>query len=630
MATCLLVLCGLWASGTAHAQTSTPLDPAHLGTFFDAFMDRHLAENHIAGATVAVVQDGQLVFTRGYGYADLADQTPVDPATTLFRVGSITKLFTWTEAMQLYEQGRLDLQADVNRYLPSFQIPDTYPGRPITFLHLMSHTPGFEDRGFEIESPSPEEMPTLETWLSTHLPARVRPPGEIAAYSNYGTALAGYIVTQIAGLPYDDYLETHILNPLEMHNTTSRQPLPDNLAMQMTKGYQFIDGTHQVEEFELLNVAPAGSISATAEDMAHFMIAHLQNGRYADTQILQEATAQQMHSQIFTHDERLNGFAYGFFEMDRYGLRMIGHGGDTRIFSSLLVLWPEEKLGLFFSFNAAIPPPLRETLLVEFTRQFLGPAGASTPAATMPLDNMDRFTGSYPLSRSSFTTVEKVARLFLRIFQIQAGEDGTLLVNSAYNGPQQFVAVEPLVFQEADGPDLLIFQEDSESHITGAFINSLPSEVLERAPWYESATFHLALLLSSLVVLTSYLIAGVARFLLGRRSISAQDDDAKSTRVANWSLYLVTIFAFVFVLGFVAVLIDIKSFMLGQIFVLRLVLLLPLLIIILTLVALFYALRFWWRGEGQIGPRIHYSLTTLAAIALVWVLGYWNLLGWRF
>ncbi len=227
--------------GSAEAGFPTPTpdgptDPAELETFLDSVLTAQLEEEHVAGAVVAVVKDGRLFFSKGYGYADVEHGIPVDPQTTLFRIASITKLFTWTAVMQLVEQDRLDLNADVNTYL-DFRIPATLGDgdeddedasrlAPITLAHLLTHTPGFEDRVFETVVEDSADLMPLGEWLASHIPTRVRPPGELTAYSNYGTALAGYIVERVSGLPYEQYVAQNILAPLGMTHTTAQRPLP--------------------------------------------------------------------------------------------------------------------------------------------------------------------------------------------------------------------------------------------------------------------------------------------------------------------------------------------------------------------------------------------------------------------
>jgi CubicO group peptidase (beta-lactamase class C family) len=179
-----------------------PTDAAELEAFFDEILVEQMQSYHVPGVTVSVVKDGELFFAKGYGYANLEQRLPVDPETSLFRIASITKLFTWTAVMQQVEQGQLDLNADVNAYLTAFQVPDTYP-EPITLAHLMAHTAGFEDQGIGTGARTKQDVPPLGEYLARHLPTRVRPPGLISAYSNHGAALAGYIVAEVSGIPYD-------------------------------------------------------------------------------------------------------------------------------------------------------------------------------------------------------------------------------------------------------------------------------------------------------------------------------------------------------------------------------------------------------------------------------------------
>jgi CubicO group peptidase (beta-lactamase class C family) len=156
----------------------------------------------------SVVKDGKLFFAKGYGYADLENNIPVDPEKTIFRTGSVGKVFTWTAVMQLVEQGKLDLNADINTYL-DFRIPDTYP-QPITLKHLMTHTSGIEDRWIGSLTPDASELVPEREWLVANFPGRVRPPGEAAGYSNYNAMLAGYIVARVSGEPYEQYIQKHI------------------------------------------------------------------------------------------------------------------------------------------------------------------------------------------------------------------------------------------------------------------------------------------------------------------------------------------------------------------------------------------------------------------------------------
>ena len=224
----------------ASSQAQGPTDLAEMEAFMDDLFAQQMEEYHIAGAAVAVVKEGKLFFAKGYGYADVENKIPVDPEETIFRVGSVGKNFTWTAVMQLVEQGRLDLDADVNSYL-DFRIPDTYP-QPITLKHLMTHTSGIEDRWLgSLVSDASELVPERE-WLIANFPGRVRAPGEAAGYSNYNAMLAGYIVARVSGEPYDQYIQKHIFDPLGMTHSTVHPQMPENLRPLASKSYTYGDG----------------------------------------------------------------------------------------------------------------------------------------------------------------------------------------------------------------------------------------------------------------------------------------------------------------------------------------------------------------------------------------------------
>src|ERR1700734_1379368 len=273
------------AAAPAGAPAAVPLTADDLNAWLDGYMPYALHTGDIAGAVVAVVKDGQIVTERGYGYSDVAQRTPVDPKLTLFRPGSVSKLVTWTAVMQLVEQGKIDLDTDVNGYL-DFKIPPR-EGKPVTMRHLMQHVAGFEEQAKGIISEDPK-APGFEALLKQWVPQRVFAPGSTPAYSNYGASLAGYMVQRVSGESFDSYVEKHIFQPLEMQHSSFRQPLPADLAPLMSKGYKL--ASEAAHPFEIIGPAPAGAMSSPAEDMAHFMIAHLQNGEYHGNRILSAAT----------------------------------------------------------------------------------------------------------------------------------------------------------------------------------------------------------------------------------------------------------------------------------------------------------------------------------------------------
>ena len=395
---------------SAQSEAEGPSDPAEVEAFMDGLMTSQMSENHIPGAVVVVVKDGQVLFSKGYGYADLEARIPVDPQTTLFRPGSVSKLFVWTSVMQLVEQGKLSLEVDVNEYL-DFSIPASY-SEPITLKTLMTHTPGFEDKGEDLFKLKPENIISLDAYLKKNLPARVFPPGEIGAYSNYGTALAGYIVERVSGMPFYEYVEKNIFSPLSMTHATFRQPLPADLAPDMSAGYNYVNGGYVKGGFEYVVPYPAGSLSASGLEMAKFMIAHLQNGRYGETRILEEETARLMHSQLNTADPRITGMAYGFFENLVNGQYIVSHGGDTLLFHTGLFLLPEQNVGFFVSTNAVGGATVGDAVARAFADRYFPAEKAADPIPAADFNSrVSQYTGEYHFSRSNFTGFEKIIML---------------------------------------------------------------------------------------------------------------------------------------------------------------------------------------------------------------------------
>jgi CubicO group peptidase (beta-lactamase class C family) len=611
-----------------------PTDPAEMEAFMDGLLKKEMDENHIAGAAVSVVKDGKLFFAKGYGYADLENQTPVDPDKTLFKVGSVTKLFTWTAVMQLAEQGKLDLDADVNTYL-DFRIPDTYP-QPITIKHLMTHTAGFEDQHVDLAKLKKEDLTPPREWLVSHIPARVHPPGEYAAYSNYGAALAGYIVGRISGESYSQYVQDHILNPLGMKSSTAQLLTPPDLSGRESVGYMYEDGAIKVfpRLFGHEDLSPAGIIRASVTDMARFMIAHLQDGRYSDAaipeaQILEQATARQMHSTLYTPDPRMLGTTYGFFEFSDNGQRVIGHGGEGEPMASTLFLLPDQNMGVFVAYNSLGADGLNSQHL-GFQRAFFDhyyPAPALKPIQP-PADfaaRADRFVGAYKMTRSSYTTLEKYMTLSPAV-EVKNPGDGTLILVTPW-GDWSFIEEQPLYFRKVDGPFHILFREDDQGHIAYLFTDYTPMMAFEKVQWYETLGFNIPLLLISLLMFLSMLPVVLIRAIQNRRTSDDQEPVFRDAHLAYRLIVGISILNLLFVVG---VFLWGQQIWSGIPLLLKIVLGLGVLSAMLTVGAVVYTVLAWKNSYCGIASRMYYTLVTIAAVAFVWFLNQWNLLGWRY
>lgn len=626
---------------TAPAQEEGPTDPAELAAFLDDFFAKNMAEYHIAGAAIAVVKDGSLFFTKGYGYADLANKIPVDPEQTAFATGSVGKLFTWTAVMQLVEQGKLDLEADVNTYL-DFRIPDTYP-QPITLKHLLAHTAGFEELYFETFSWDADGLMPVGEWLATHIPARVSPPGEVAAYSNYGAMLAGYIVARVSGQPYEQYIQEHIFDPLNMAHSTIQRPLPPDLRAHASLGYWNVDGVPQAvpeipdDYLGQTAMAPAGGHVSSVTDMARFMIAHLQGGFYGDAstemRILEETTARQMHSTLYTPDPRILGTAYGFFDFSDNGQRTLGHSGGTLGFTTLLLLLPDQNLGVYVAYNHENSGMLT-TQHTGFQRAFYDhyyPVPEIEPIQP-PVDfagRVGRFTGSYRITERPYTTFEKIGNLISPPIEINDPGDGTLLL-SDHGVAMRLVEVEPLYFRQTDGPLGVVFREDDRGRITHVFADAAPQYAYEKVNWYEMLGFNLAVLLSCVLIFLSMLPVTVIRFVRDRRLSRDQKPVSRRPRLASWIILAISSLNLLFVIGAWQMLNSLGFPRFGLSMTDRIVLGFGVFAALLTVGALVYTALAWKNRYWSVAFRTYYTLVTVAAVAFVWFLNFWNLLGWRY
>ena len=590
-----------------------------LETFTDELVKRQLDENHIAGAIVSIVQNGKIELAKGYGYANVEKQIPVSPDETIFRIGSTSKLFTWTAVMQLVEQGKVDLNADVNTYLMDFQIPATYP-KPITMLNLMSHTAGFEERTVGSESLTPEEMISLHDCLARYMPDRALPAGELTAYSNYGTALAGYIVEAVSGMPFEQYVETYVFAPISMTHSTFRQPLPSDLEAKLATSYSY-NGEFLPGSFAFVNLRPAGAMSSTAHDMANFMVAHLQDGRLENNQILKPETVRQMHSHLFSNDERLDGFAYGFMEWNYNGQRILWHGGDIGNWHSGLAIIPAENLGFFVAYNSNEGIWAVNEFYSSFMDTFFPAQEASNPPpAENSTQDVRDLTGEYRSTRSVYNHVERIMYFPGNgNVRVAVNPDHTLSI-AGYT----YYETEFPIYSPADWTDTVIFHQDGSRKTPHLLFNSIPLFAYERVSWYETSTFNmLAFGACYVLLLTAVLAVFIGRF---RRSKGVKAD--RLPRIAwIWAFIISVVFLLVPVAVTIYTKFDYKSpFPSYMVIVLALILVTSIFVIgpvIFTVLA-------WVRGYWGIAGHLHYTLITVAMLGMVWLMYYWRLLGFRY
>jgi CubicO group peptidase (beta-lactamase class C family) len=489
------------------------LDKADVDGWLDGFMPYAISSGDVAGAVVVVVKDGQILTEKGYGYADIKSKRKVDPAKTLFRPGSVSKLFVWTAVMQQVEQGKINLDADINQYL-DFKIPP-YEGKPVTMRNLMTHTPGFAEWGKSLFVGSNDRLIPLGKLLARWTPKRIFAPGTTPAYSNYGASLAGYIVERVSGEKFDDYIDHHVFGPLNMPNSTFRQPLPAKYVANMATAY--VQASLPPKPYELVAGEPAGSSSVTGDDIAHFMIAHLNNGQYNGYSLLKPETTVQMHTEQPRLNPPLDAMALGFYHEDRNGHSIIGHGGDTSYFHSDLALLDHDNVGVFISMNSvgkdAAVGKIRVALLHNFVDRYFPPATPKTfpPTTSTAAEHAAKVAGTYWSSRRADSTFEGVLN-FIAQTKVEANKDGTITV-----GHKTWREVGPYVWTDTlTGDSVLAFKMDGDKIVNFTFSDVPPVMVWQPVPGWANVGFLHPLFYGVMAVLLLTLVLWPIQVLVRR------------------------------------------------------------------------------------------------------------------
>lgn len=526
------VSCMLALATAAMAQPVTaPVDRGRVEAFMSGAVRQAMREDRIVGASVAVIDRNGLVMARGYGRA--SEGRDVD-ADTLFRIGSISKTFTWIAIMQLVEAGELSLDDPVNDHLPeALRIPDDGFAEPILVRHLMAHSAGFEDSALgHLFVNRPESVTSLAAYLERYRVRRVRPPGALSVYSNYGAALAGAIVEHESGQDWQSYAEARILRPLGMTGSTFREgyspelaaanalpaPAAADILARISQGYRLVQGQMQAADFEyILQVGPAGGMSASASDMALYMQALLDPARMGAAGVLSETTARQLSEPIFANDERLGAWRHGFMTFDLGGGRWAyGHGGDTIYQHSEMLVSPELGFGVFVTINTAsalsrAPGSVAEAFVAEF---YPPPAPVR---AEIPATDSLRYVGTYSTLRRAYHRTERgLFRVFASV-EVAPTDNADLMMSGGVL-PQRLMPLGDGVYQSVDGVNRVAFRE-----VDGVMRMYDPYGLApaDRIGFFQSANwFSIALGLGMLVALWG-VVAGIRRAVISKESIAA-------------------------------------------------------------------------------------------------------------
>jgi CubicO group peptidase (beta-lactamase class C family) len=593
-------------------------DQVALESFVDGIILSQLSIRDVPGITVSIVNDGEMIFSKGYGFVDVERMKFVDPATSIFRAASISKLFTIVAVMQLVEQGRIDLNADISTYSDNIVIKRNFD-KPIRVIDLLSHTAGFENvsHEYKVKDGSGRSLSLRES-LARSVPEQVRVPGTTAAYGDWGTSLAGLIVSNVSGQLFEDYIQEHIFAPLGMTASTFKEPLPNNLKGHVSSGFVRSKGYLQEQSFEILgNYRPAASLSTTAVDISHFMIALLQSGEYKGSRILKAQSVSRMLSVSYEPVPGMAGIAHGFWEAILNGHRAIGHMGSTNYFRSELIILPKDKTGFFISTNSAAGSHVRAAFRKAFMdKYFPGPALQKLPHGGF---DESRFTGVYRSQLSNYSTSEK-SQQFLQDLYVSSTPKGDLYYSGRdAEGGRQFSQVGPSIFRDRESEFLIGFDVEKGGVSTHFYLQNRPYRTWERLQWWEESKFHALLinLVCFIMVVVVFSLIFIWRSFL---SLNIRE------RVGRTLLFFVAIFGLMSVKSFLAPTIANAE----EIFLLFVTIefnslkLLLIATVIVTFAAFGYSVLMWVNSWGEVLSRIFYMVITLSSALLLIILSYWN------
>lgn len=600
----IAAVCSVFATQTQAQHTEC------LADFADGLFFSQMKENNIAGITFGAIYNDGVKITRGYGFSNIDAREKVD-SNTAFRIGSISKLFVWVAVMQLVEEDKLNLDTPVNDYLLGFRLPPKY--LPVTMRQLMAHTSGFEDNVLTIFSKSHEDITDLETYLASHLPAQIFEPGTTSAYSNYGVALAAYVVEQITGISFSEYVEQNIFEPLGMKQTTFRQPANNTLTDNKSLGYVLRNGLLVNPFSEYVLPYAAGGAVSSASDMLLFMNALLVPDTVNADFFLGYETINQMFSTIHTQHPEIQGMGYGFFRMQYKGLDIFWHGGNTYFFNSAFVLVPEHNTGFFFSSNTGetgmlFPDgflmlldylfKLEETLIQNNRRP----------------NGLDLYTGRYIFSRRNESGFSRIFNLFMSV-PVTAVPQGLMIALPGSEPELYRQDNEPGIFTSGD--NTLIFEKDSKGRVKRGFISQFPAVELHVMHWRESIGFNVLLLALIFIIIAKCIISPFKLYFKKTKRIN---------QPFRWFMVPCALLIVVFFFLFFGRFASMEQVLFPNLEGFNLIMLIPL----ASLVFFVLAIITWFGGQVMAKQQLPRTLWQFVAFIVLVVfyfqMSYWNLL----
>ena len=599
----------------------------------DHIMNTHIGEE-VPGASVSIVQNGEIVLQKGYGSANLEEGVPVDSETTYMEAGSVSKLFTWTAIMQLVEEGQITLDTDIREYLGEGKLNLTYD-EPITFNHLMTHTAGFEERVENLTVYDTDNIYELEDYLfADKQPKQIYPPGEVIAYSNYSTSLAGYIVEQITGMPFKDYIQQFILDPLEMEHSTFdlRYDLIPGLMEDKAIGYTRAGDQWSAKPTSYINDVPAGALTTTANDLAHFMIAHLNTeGTGPYSLFKDQETLETMHQTLYAPHSELSGNAHGFWERQAGSHRLLEHAGNTDAFSAMLSIVPDEQFGIAVLTNmdgemAGIRRELADALIGK---------SEEVSEVSDEFNHSEDVQGRYRSARAVETGPMKIMPFLSDSDSvISANSDGSINLTVAAMGVDvDYIETSPYLFERVSSENTLLdnagmntnklfFKTNENGDVVMLTRGNIADEL--PVPFTESLLFFYVLIGSAAILSIGGLVWGVIRSIRNYRRAKRNQPLIKSLLYRGATLW--SLVGVLTVVNFVMILLQLASnpFQEWSNFTVHVI---GFWVLILAAIVSLYPIGKGWRvQQGSYVIKVFIILVGLSLIGLFYILFFINFL----
>ncbi len=593
-----------------------PMEPEATETFVDAFLQENMETHHVPGLVITIVQDGQVVLSKGYGYADIAEKVPMTPHTAV-RAGSGSKPVLASAVVRLAARGQLDLNAPVSDYITDLDLADEF-GQASTVAQLLNHMGGYENGVVLTHAPTIEAWQPLGVVLKEDLPPRAFAPGKVMSYSSWDYALLGYAIEQVTGMPYEEAVARELFTPLGMEGSTFQQPLPPEIYHNLATGYGYNDSknTYDVIPYDFVRMSPGVALVTNGEDMGKLMLALLDSGTGEEAKLFDaQSLAWILERQASAHPYS-RGRSYAFTELTLAGRKVLYHDGNGIGFTNRIVLIPGQSMGFFISVNhrnlakdmsATQATKMVGNLSAALVESFV-PASESEIPDVQPspdaADRIERYVGTYhpaDISRRDFFKASALSNSFT----VKGNGDGTLKI-----GPRDYVEVEPDLFQSKASPDsFVVFVENDQGDVE--FLTFGGTGSYQKTGWIQSANAQIAFAASILLVFLSFALLW------------------PFTRQGPWLAWIVSLLGLVFWVGFALILtgqVDLLLFFKTIPLSFRLLSFLPRLIGILALVLPLFLSAIWRNNGAPLWAKIHYSLVNVAALSLVWFAYFWKVL----